>query len=54
VIPLYGGARSGPRPNSVWDNRWITRCTKGGCKLGNTARMSGADLSARGIREGAI
>jgi hypothetical protein len=45
VIPLHGGARSNPRPGSVRDNRWITRCTRDGCKLANTPRMSGADLS---------
>jgi hypothetical protein len=32
VIPLHGGARSNPRPDSERDNRWTTRCTKGGCK----------------------
>jgi hypothetical protein len=51
VIPLHGGARSNPRPGSVRDNRRITRCTKDGCKLANTPRMSGADLSSRGSRE---
>jgi hypothetical protein len=32
VIPLHGGARSNPGPDPVRGNRWITRCTKGGCK----------------------
>jgi len=50
----YGGARSSQRPDSERDNRWTTRCTKGGCKPVETACMSGADLSARGNREGAI
>jgi len=54
VVPLHGGARSSPRPDTVRENRWITRCTKGGCKLADTACTSGADLSARGIQEGAI
>ena len=40
--------------HSTGKNRWITECTKGGCKLADTAGMSGADLTARGIREGAI
>ena len=30
--PTYGGARSSQRPDTVRDNRWTTRCTKGGCK----------------------
>src|SRR6185312_8994396 len=46
VIPHHGGARSSPRPDTARDNRWITKCTKGGCKLVATACMSGADLSA--------
>ena len=54
VTPLHGGARSSQRPDTVRDNCLTTRCTKGGCKPNDTARMSGADLSARGIREGAI
>src|SRR6266700_2310123 len=33
VIPLHGGARSNPRPDTARDNRWITRCTKGGSRL---------------------
>src|SRR3981081_2726107 len=37
VIPLHGGARSSPRPDTERDNRWITRCTKGGGKLADTA-----------------
>ena len=54
VIPLHGGARSSLRPDTVRDNRWITKCTKGGCKLGVPAGMSGAGLSVRGIQEGTI
>ena len=49
VIPLHGGARSNPRPGSVRDNRWITKCTKGGCKLANTLRMSGADFNVEQV-----
>src|SRR5438876_11967463 len=52
VIPLHGGARSSQRPDTVRDNRWTTRCTKGGCKPAEAAGMSGADLSVRNIREG--
>ena len=50
--PTYGGARSSQRPDTVRDNCWTTTCTKGGCKLANAPRMSGADLSSRGSREG--
>src|ERR1700720_3126071 len=52
--PTSWRCTSNPRPGSVRDNRWIKRCTKDGCKLANTPRMSGADLSSRGSREGAI
>src|SRR6266545_1004391 len=45
VIPLHGGARSSPWPDTVRDNPVTTRCTKGGCKPAVTTRMSGADLS---------
>ena len=54
VITLQGGAQSSARPDTVRDNRWITKYTKGGCKLGVTAGMSGAGLSVRGIQEGTI
>jgi len=52
---LHGGALSSPRlPTQGGNIAATTRCTKGGCKPAVMQRMSGADLSSRGSREGAI